>query len=202
MDIGVAINNWKNFFRMVVGLSKTYPVKIVRSPEAQKYPMIGLKKDGDVGYDLPSTDGVFISAPTPAQRAIFENRMEQSRNALAENDNKHAAYLEEEAWSYLPKGVIPTGIRLEMPNNLWCSLEARSSSSAKGLITPDAIIDAGYRGELFAVVFNLGYKPYVVQRGERVAQIIFHERVLAIMEEVNELSASQRGTNGFGSTGN
>ena len=88
-----------------------------------------------------------------------------------------------------------------MPNSIWCTLCARSSTSNRLLITPDAIIDAGYRGELFAVVFNLGYRDLHVKAGERLVQVIFHERTLANMIEVDKVGTSQRGESGFGSTG-
>lgn len=196
--IKVIITNWSNFFRQMVGLPKCYPVKVLRSPEAKEFDLIDIKKDGDVGYDLPAIEPVVIPAPTEAQRTRFKRYID-----IAQQPCNHAmkdAYIAC-AYDQLPKAVIPTGIRLEMPNTLWCSMEARSSSSQKMLITPDAIIDAGYRGELFAVVFNLGYEDYEVAKGERLVQIIFHERIVAKTYEVDKLGSSERGETGFGSTG-
>lgn len=163
MDWQMAKINLKNFLRLMVGAPKIYPVKVLRDERAKRYPLIHIKKRGDVGYDLASVERVVVP---PGERAL-----------------------------------IPTGIRLEMPENIWCSIEARSSASAKMLITPDAIIDSGYRGELFAVVFNLGKEPYTVEPGERIVQIIFHERVLADVQEVDSITPSERGESGFGSTG-
>jgi len=192
---------WRNFFRQAVGKSKIVPVKVVRNEEAKEFPLIHIKKEGDVGYDLPAIRRTIIPAPNNAQRQEFIGAMRRAERYRELNNRELAETWEKKAYASLPRVVIPTGIRLEMPNNVWCSIEARSSASSKMLITPDAIIDAGYRGELFAVVFNLGFSDYVVERGERVVQVIFHERLEAEVIEVDELSDSQRGESGFGSTG-
>lgn len=210
--LNVATTNWKNFFRQMIGLPKVFPVKIERTAKAQQYPLIDIKKEGDVGYDLPCIEDVTIIAPTAGQRARYEmymqkaNRLRQSCNGVMSKSDfdfydQEIKRLEAEAMACLPHTVIPTGIKLEMPNNIWCTLCARSSTSNRLLITPDSIIDAGYRGEMFAVVFNLGYTDLHVKAGERLVQIIFHERTLAQMIEVDKVGTSQRGTSGFGSTG-
>ena len=203
MDFKMAMINWKNVMRMAVGLPKQYPVKIVRTEEAKRYPLIGIKKQGDVGYDLPSVENVVIPAATPEQIRLYENTMEWIDAVSNGGAVSHSSIEEqrERALSFLPKAMIPTGIKIEMPNNVWCSIEARSSASSKVLITPDAIIDSGYRGELFAVVYNFGYEDYRVKPGDRIAQIIFHERVVAKMIETDKLGKSERGSTGFGSTG-
>lgn len=187
MNWKMAKTNWVNFIRMAVGLPKQYPVKVVRSEKAKQYPLIEIKKDGDVGYDLPAIERVIIPAPTADQRREYLRYIH-----MGEHDK---------AIQCLPKAIVPTGIRLEMMNNVWCSIEARSSASNKMLITPDAIIDSGYRGELFVVIYNFGFTEYVIEPGERVAQVIFHERVTAKIIETDKLSDSERGTTGFGSTG-
>ncbi|AZS49252.1 deoxyuridine 5'-triphosphate nucleotidohydrolase [Bacillus phage vB_BpsS-140] len=187
MNFQTMKSNWANFFRMAIGKHKQYPVKVMRSPEAKAYPLIEVKKDGDVGYDLVSLEELTIPAPTIRQRGRY-------LTALGEGNT-------DKAMSSLPKAMIPTGIHLEMQNNVWCSIEARSSASKKMIFLADAIIDAGYRGELFAVAYNFGFEPYKVQKGERIAQVIFHERVTAKIIEADTLSDSERGTSGFGSTG-
>lgn len=202
----VAKTNWINFLRQMVGLPKTFPVKIERTEGAKRYPLIQVKKEGDVGYDLPCIEDIVVKAPTAEQRAMYDYYMEKAeilRNTVikTEDQMKQITEYEELAMKCLPRTVIPTGIKLEMPNSIWCTLCARSSTSNRLLITPDAIIDAGYRGELFAVVFNLGYRDLHVKAGERLVQVIFHERILATMIEVDKVGTSQRGESGFGSTG-
>lgn len=202
----VAKTNWINFLRQMVGLPKTFPVKIERTDKAKRYPLIQVKKEGDVGYDLPCIENIVVKAPTAEQRARYDYHMSEVErlNQIKLKDKNIVALIaehEEKALECLPRTVIPTGIKLEMPNNIWCTLCARSSTSNRLLITPDAIIDAGYRGELFAVVFNLGYRDLHVKAGERLVQVIFHERTLATMIEVDRVGTSQRGESGFGSTG-
>lgn len=101
------------------------------------------------------------------------------------------------------RGVIPTGIYLEIPEGYWASIEARSSTSKSLLIVPKGVIDEGYRGELFAVIINVGNKPVIINDGDRYVQLIMHERIIKdiIIEECDELSPSERGCSGFGSTG-
>jgi dUTP pyrophosphatase len=210
MNLRMAKMNWKNFFNQMIGNPKTYDVKVERTDEAKKYPLLSIKKDGDVGYDLPSLKTMVVKAPTPTQRAKYQSYMDSAnkiRAGIGDNADLYPKYVEEAerleklALEQLPKTVIPTGIKIEMPNNIWCTISARSSTSNKMLITPDSIIDAGYRGELFAVVFNIGYSDVYINAGDRICQVIFHERILANMKEVDKLSPSERGESGFGSTG-
>lgn len=101
------------------------------------------------------------------------------------------------------RGVIPTGIHLEIPEGYWASIEARSSTSKSMLICPKGVIDEGYRGEMFAVLINVGNEPVTINDGDRYVQLILHERIVKDfnIEEVDELTESERGASGFGSTG-
>ena len=101
------------------------------------------------------------------------------------------------------RGIIPTGIHLELPVGWWASIEARSSTSKYMLICPKGVIDEGYRGELFAVLINVGREPVTINDGDRFVQLIPHKRMSyeTIVMEVDELTPSERGDSGFGSTG-
>ena len=205
--------NWQNFFRQMVGLPKMYPVKVVRNEKAKQFPLIQIKKAGDVGYDVYATESVTIPAPTPNQFSKYTRLMTMHDRCLkTAKNNKYdekafQMYMEKadryhkEAMDCLPRAMIPTGIKLEMPDNIWCTVEARSSAGGRYLITPDSIIDSGYRGEFFAVVFNIGYEPQTINIGDRVCQLVFHEKTLIKPIEVDELSKSERGETGFGSSG-
>jgi len=201
VNIKTMCTNWKNFVRMAIGLPPVYPVKIVRSEKAKKYPLLHIKKDGDVGYDLPSIERVVVPAPNDVQRNQYLNLMRRAEECDKSGYLEHADYFMKKALECLPKAIVPTGIKIEMPDTIWASIEARSSTSSKMMFMPDAIIDAGYRGELFVIVFNFGYKDYVIEEGERIAQVIFHQRILAKFHEVDALSPSERNESGFGSTG-
>ena len=194
------IENWRNFGRLMIGKSKLFGVKVLRDHRAKNYPLINASKIGDVGYDLYSVEQVIIKGASEIQRKAYDELL-LNASIIEEHNPAGAETLRMRAMARLPKAVIPTGIRLEMSPNVWCSIEARSSSASKFLLTPDAIIDSGYRGELFAVVFNFGHHDYVVKPGERIVQAIFHERIEMKIGEVDQIRDSERGESGFGSTG-
>lgn len=99
--------------------------------------------------------------------------------------------------------LLPTDIKLEIPEGYWVAVEARSSTSKQSLIVPKGVIDEGYRGEIFAQIINVGTKPVEIHHGDRLVQLILHKNETndLVVEEVDELSPSERGESGFGSSG-
>ena len=101
--------------------------------------------------------------------------------------------------------MVPTGIAVEIPDGYFGVLALRSSMAAKrGYAIPNGIgiIDSGYRGELKALVQYLGSgSSDTIQAGERIGQLIIMPLVPVRYERANDLSESDRGTGGFGSTG-
>lgn len=100
---------------------------------------------------------------------------------------------------------VPSDVCVELPKGVWASIVGRSSTFfKKHLIVNSAVIDNGYRGELFVCVFNASHHtepPYVVSKGERLAQLIPMLMVPVELQRVPELGQSVRGRLGFGSTG-
>ena len=99
---------------------------------------------------------------------------------------------------------IPTGIALEVPKGCAGLVYARSSLGAKRGLAPAnkvGVIDSDYRGEIRVVLLNHGKVPQTVQSGERVAQFLITPVLTPPYEEAAELSNSDRGAGGFGSTG-
>lgn len=99
---------------------------------------------------------------------------------------------------------VRCGISVQWPPMMWGFLVGRSSSFRKrGILVNPAIVDGGFRGELFAVCRNIGNRDVTVQPGDRLAQIIPMPLLSAGMGvvEVPQLDPSERGENGFGSTG-
>lgn len=99
---------------------------------------------------------------------------------------------------------FPTGLAGEIPQGLVGLIFCRSGLGVKhGVSLPNCVgvIDSDYRGELVVPLQNYGKEPYAVQPGERVAQLIIVPVALPRLEEARELSSTQRGTGGFGSTG-
>ena len=100
--------------------------------------------------------------------------------------------------------MVPTGLFLEIPAGYEVQVRPRSGLAAKKGITvlnAPGTIDADYRGEVCVILVNLSSEPFVIERGERIAQLVLaaHERVE--WEECESLSESDRGEGGFGSTG-
>jgi len=102
---------------------------------------------------------------------------------------------------------IPTGVFLEMPIGVEAQIRARSGLALKhglSLVNGIGTIDADYRGEIKIILINLLDKPYQLEPGERIAQMVFAEYVKADFVEVfsaEELAASERGDGGFGHSG-
>lgn len=100
---------------------------------------------------------------------------------------------------------VHTDIKISMPPYLFARIVGRSSTLRKHkLLVNEAIIDNGYTGELFVCVHNLDpNKPFTVEKGMRLAQVIFHPIEDVRWSEVDEIEATpgKRGNNGFGSTG-
>jgi dUTP pyrophosphatase len=103
------------------------------------------------------------------------------------------------------RGVVGTGVAVAVPEG-WAGLVVpRSGLAAKHgltLVNSPGLIDAGYRGELKVIMLNTDQKePFVVEPGMRIAQLVLVEAAAVRLVEVDELSESQRGTGGLGSSG-
>ncbi len=99
--------------------------------------------------------------------------------------------------------TVNTGIALEMPDHLAGLIWPRSGLSVKsGIDILAGVVDAGYRGEIMVCLLNTGDSPVQINCGDRIAQIIFQEVPLVTMNVQETLGSSQRGKNGFGSSGN
>jgi len=104
----------------------------------------------------------------------------------------------------LERALIKTGVFLEIPEGYECQVRPRSGLAYKNGVTvlnSPGTIDADYRGEVGVILINLSNEPFVVNDGERVAQLVFAEFKQAQWEEANQLSETERGEGGFGSTG-
>lgn len=104
----------------------------------------------------------------------------------------------------LGRNLVGTGIAVHLPKGYVGYITPRSGLAASYGITvlnSPGTIDAGYTGELKVILVNHGQAPYLIQPGERIAQLTIHKVELPWVQEVNELPTSDRNTNGFGSTG-
>lgn len=102
------------------------------------------------------------------------------------------------------RALIPTGVRIAMPNGLVGLVHPRSGLAAKHGITvlnAPGTVDAGYRGEIMVTLLNTSDQDFEIRAGDRIAQIIFQEVITPKFIAVSELPESARGADGFGSTG-
>ena len=100
--------------------------------------------------------------------------------------------------------IIPTGIALSIPSDYEIQIRPRSGLAAKFNVTvlnTPGTIDSDYRGELKVILYNHGNEEFIVNNGDRIAQIVLMPVLKIEFEEKKELSTTIRGTGGFGSTG-
>jgi dUTP pyrophosphatase len=96
--------------------------------------------------------------------------------------------------------IVPTGITIAVPKGFYAELHPRSSFALKGGYMKVGIIDEGYRGDIGTIVTAL-HEPIKIKKGDRIGQIIMKRRIQPTFIEIDELPDSQRGTQGFGSSG-
>lgn len=102
------------------------------------------------------------------------------------------------------RALVPTGLRIEIPDGYEVQIRPRSGLALKhGITLPNApgTIDSDYRGPLGVIVLNAGQEPFVVGHGDRIAQMVVAPVVQARFELVQDLGETARGAGGFGSTG-
>ncbi len=104
----------------------------------------------------------------------------------------------------LERGLIPTGLFIELPEGYEAQIRPRSGLAIKkgiSVVNTPGTIDADYRGEIGIILINLSNEPFVVNDGERICQMIINRVEKARWVEVDALQESERGEGGFGHTG-
>ncbi len=100
--------------------------------------------------------------------------------------------------------LVPTGFAIGVPKGYEAQIRPRSGLALRhGIVLPNApgTIDSDYRGELKVIVMNAGSEPFVIKRGDRIAQLIVAPVVIVEWEEVSSLDDTERGAGGFGHSG-
>ena len=123
---------------------------------------------------------------------------------LASGVDLYAAVEEEIVLQPGERRLIPTGIAIVLPHGYEAQIRPRSGLALKhglSMVNTPGTVDADFRGELCAILINHGSEPFTVRRGERIAQMVINKVTRAQFEVIDELSATMRGSNGFGSTG-
>ena len=102
------------------------------------------------------------------------------------------------------RALVPTGLAFAIPAGWEAQIRPRSGLALKkGILIPNSpgTIDSDYRGEVQIIVLNGGQEPFVIQRGDRIAQMVIAPAHQALFEEVGSLDETERGAGGFGHTG-
>lgn len=104
----------------------------------------------------------------------------------------------------LERAMVPTGMFIALPDGTEAQVRPRSGLAAKygiSVLNAPGTIDADYRGEVKVILVNLSNDPFVVNPGERIAQMVIARYETVEWDEVEVLDETERGTGGFGSTG-
>ena len=104
----------------------------------------------------------------------------------------------------LERAIIKTGLFIALPVGCEAQVRPRSGLAAKKGVTvlnSPGTVDADYRGEIGVILVNLSNEPFVVENGERIAQLIIAKHERAVWDKVEKLDETSRGEGGFGSTG-
>ncbi|TKJ91599.1 dUTP diphosphatase [Paenibacillus sp. CFBP13512] len=123
---------------------------------------------------------------------------------LASGFDLYAAVTEPMVLEPGKRALVPTGLALAMPAGLEAQIRPRSGLAYKHGITclnTPGTIDADYRGEIKVLLINLGEEAFAIDRGERIAQMVFQIVPEVDLIEVQQLSETVRGAGGFGHTG-
>lgn len=123
---------------------------------------------------------------------------------LAAGFDLHAAVEEPVTLNPGERMLIPTGLAIAMPGELEAQIRPRSGLAFKHGITclnSPGTIDADYRGEIKVLLINHGQEPFVIERHERIAQMVFQTVPKVEFVQSDELTGTERGAGGFGHTG-
>jgi dUTP pyrophosphatase len=125
-------------------------------------------------------------------------------SALAAGADLCAAVREDLTLAPGARALVPTGLAIALPPGFEAQIRPRSGLALKaGITIPNApgTIDADYRGPVGVILANLGSAPFVIRRGDRIAQMVIAPVARGLFEEVDVLPDTVRGDGGFGSTG-
>ena len=97
--------------------------------------------------------------------------------------------------------VFDTGVHVELPPNTVGMIKSKSGLNVNHGLTSKGVIDVGYTGSIKVKLYNHGNRGYTVRRGDKISQLVVMPIIISALEVVGELAATERGNNGFGSSG-
>lgn len=147
------------------------------------------------------TDSCYdICAYVPSKEVLAELAKDNDRFTKVLN------YLNEDGNIVLKPGetiTVPTNICFELPHNIECQCRPRSGLTSQGITIGWGTVDEDYRGDIGIIVTNISSEDFIIKSGERIAQVYFNRKTKVILEDHTgeEVSETDRGDAGFGSTG-
>ena len=139
------------------------------------------------------------------------NIVNQSANDLPSYETLASAGMDLRAYTTEPitlqpleRGLIKTGLFMELPKGVEAQVRPRSGLALKkgiSVLNSPGTIDTDYRGEIGVIVINLSSEPFTIASGDRIAQLVIAKHERADWKEVKSLKETERGVGGFGSTG-
>ncbi len=133
-----------------------------------------------------------------------EHTLPSYETLLSAGMDLHAVVEEPITLAPMGRNIIGTGLYLALPKGYEAQVRPRSGLAAKRGVTvlnAPGTIDADYRGEVGVILINLSNEPFVIENGDRIAQMVIAKFERAVWREVSQLSETERGEGGFGSTG-
>ena len=103
---------------------------------------------------------------------------------------------------FFDSAVFDTGVHIELPHGYYGKIESKSGLNVKhGIVSCGGVIDEGYTGSIKVKLYNIGREDYEVKKGDKIAQLVIMPYLAPQMDIVTSLNETERGSNGFGSTG-
>lgn len=136
--------------------------------------------EDDAGLDLYARETITIHPYGDSEYDVITRRIRKLPN--------HASF--------------DTGVHIEIPRGWYGKIESKSGLNVKhNIVSCGGVVDSGYTGSIVVKLYNIGTEPYTFHKGEKIAQIIIQPYLATELEVVDELSETDRGNAGFGSSG-
>ena len=157
-------------------------------------------------YETPSSAGMDVRAnfDNIVEKFLFNTTIKESENVYINVKGETRHFIESITINPGGRALIPTGLRVAIPEGYEIQVRPRSGLALKNgitLLNTPGTIDADYRGDIGVIVINHGTEPFTIMAGDRIGQIVLNKVERIEWEEVYNLPDTIRGEGGFGSTG-
>ena len=157
-------------------------------------------------YETPSSAGMDVRAnfDNIVEKFLFNTTIKESKNVYINVKGETCHLIESITINPGGRALIPTGLRVAIPEGYEIQVRPRSGLALKNgitLLNTPGTIDADYRGDIGVIVINHGTEPFTIMAGDRIGQIVLNKVERIEWKEVDNLSDTIRGEGGFGSTG-